>query len=189
MQNKTILGLAVGAVALLAIGYGVGKYTTPEKVVEKEKIRVVEVEKQVVVTQKEVEVKIVRVVEEKKDRVTTTVIEKDKDGNSKTTITEKEKTDTHVAEGGTSTTNESSSSTTEKEKETAKETVKVVENQPNWLIGAGVGTKIPLDIGSLTSGMAPIGMVSVQRKIVGSFYGGAWGLTNGILGVGVTLGL
>jgi hypothetical protein len=187
MENKHILALVVGSVSLLAIGYGVGRFTTPEKVVETEKLKVVEVEKQVVVTQKEVEVKIVRVVEEKKDRITTTTIETSKDGTSKTTITEKEKTDTHVAEGETSTGKESSSSTTEKAKETVKEVVKVVENQPNWLIGAGVGTK--LSITDLSSGLAPIGIVSVQRKIIGSLYGGAWGTTNGMLGAGVTLGL
>jgi hypothetical protein len=187
MQNKYILALALGSVSLLAIGYGAGRYTTPEKVVETEKLKVVEVEKQVVVVQKEVEVKIVRVVEEKKDRVTTTTTETGKDGTSKTTIIEKEKTDTHVAEGSASTGKESSSSTTEKAKEVVKEVVKVVENLPEWNFGAGVGLELNTSI--LSGKLTPYGIFSVEKRIIGSFYGGAWGTTNGALGLGVSLGL
>lgn len=189
MENKNLLVLILGAVAFSAAGYGVGRYTTPEKIVEKEKLRVVEVEKQVVVTQKEVEVKVVRVVEEKKDRVTTTTIETNKDGSSKTTITEKEKTDTHLAEGTTTDSKESTSSTTENSKETQKEVVKVVENQPNWHVGVGVGTHIPRSFGELATGIKPYVIVDVQRRLVGSLYGGAWGTSDGTIGLGVSLGL
>lgn len=190
MTPRVISVFVITGLVLLTGGFVAGRYTTTPKVITTETVKVVEVEKQVVVTQKEVEVKIVRVVEKSTDKTKVTTTATGKDGATTTTTTEREHIDTRVVTD----TEGKGKDTTVAQREAATQVdrtsvVKPVDNRPSWLVGAYAGG------GFSGSNLIPglptwsvIG-VSAEKRILGPIWGGAWGDSRGSLGLKLTVGL
>lgn len=156
--------------AVLAIGVGIGWALKPDQVRVEEKIKVVEVVKEVVVTQEKVRVEVVHV----KD---TTVVErwhreKTEEKKPDGTVVTKEVEDRNID----SVVKERENSTEVKVVEVVKEVVvnrdvvveKVIEPVlPQWMVGLGVGAAPRFD--NLAS--TPIMLsVSAKRRILGPFF-------------------
>lgn len=179
--------LVLVAIFLFAAGYGTGRFAQPAKVVEKEKIVEKVVDK--IVYQDRVVEKIVYVQVKQVDRKTKTVVEKRPDGSS-TTTTEtdtKSKTDTEAS--------------AEKVKEVIvyrdRVETKVVEKEKlveakkiDWLVHAGVGLSVPTFLGKQQYGIPGLrGAVieaGIDRRVVGPFYLGVFGDSQGTVGLKLT---
>lgn len=150
-MNKKVKVLVAGAALLSA--FAVGRYTTPTKVVEVEKIVYQEkiVEKKVYVKQKEV----------KKNVITVTLTTIRPDGTKTIEKRVFDKSEIDIVQHGT----------IEKEKESQKETEKskvVTNTHDDWMISG----LIKFDKGNLETGRAY--GVMVNRRIVGPFHLGAF---------------
>lgn len=176
LNNKYVLSTLIAAVALVG-GYFIGRYSTPAKVVEKEKI----VEK--VVYQEKVVEKIVYVEKknQKKRKETTTVERPDGTKETKTVENEETNTDTNI------------------NKDTTKEVIvykdKIVEKEklvlrgPDWRVSAGVGLSIPYHLGQPELGVpgmkSAVVQVELARRLAGPAWLNVWANTQGTLGIGV----
>lgn len=166
------------ALVLLLAGYGFGRFTTPGKVTEQE--RIVTVDRDVELTWHAYVGHTERKVETK--TAWKTVTKWGKDGSVTQTVaavedkTEDTKTETVESDG--------------KVKETVKyrdiEKVKIVESaRPDWLIQGQVGVQL--------DGLKPVYGGAVQRRILGPVFAGVWGQASSgaregaAAGVGVTL--
>lgn len=162
---KKYLYIALVALGLAALGYAFGRYTAPEKVVEKEKIKVqtVEVVKEVI---KEVKV-------ENKNVNTRTRVVEYPDGR-KETITEVIDRTT-VGTNTDTNTDSNSSSTTEKEKEKI-----TINKKPDWKFTGLAGVEIS-DFGT------PIYGGMVEKRILGPISVGVWGLSDKTVGGAISI--
>lgn len=193
-------GIIAGGVALLLMlalvggGYVAGRHFTPPNVVVQEKVRVQEVEKQVVVTRTvtDTKVQVVKVKERDNDIHRTVDVEKRPDGTVVTHVVEDDKsktrTDTDVKKDQVT--------TTDTKKETVREVVRVEERtvtqstpRKNWNAGALVGYHLPGLMGSHVPNLIPgqdiVVGASLQRHLAGPFSIGAWGTSTKEIGLGL----
>jgi hypothetical protein len=189
--------IAGGAILLLMLalvggGYLAGRHFTPPNVVVQEKVRVQEVEKQVVVTKTETktQVQVIRVHEKDNDIHRTVDIEKKPDGTTVTHVVvddkSKTRTDTDVKKDQVATTDSKS--------ETVREVVRVEEKtvtqytpRLKWNAGVLVGYHLPGLAGDHVPNLIPgqdlvVGAV-VQRHLAGPFSVGAWGTSTKDMGM------
>lgn len=195
-KNPWFWGTAILCLLLgFAGGFGSGRYALPAQTIVTERVK--EVEKQVVVTQTETkvktEVKVVYVKDksvQKDEHKVVTVIE-DPNGKKTTTIVsdDRSKIDTQV-KTGTDATSDVASNTSKKEvdqKTSESEKKAVTKNQVGWTVRAGVGVSIPTLLGEKAVGVPGLrGFVveaGVSRKVIGPFYMGLFGNTQGTLGL------
>ncbi len=189
-NNKAwIIPIGVGVV-MFAAGFSSGRFALPAKVVVTEKIK--EVIKEVVVEKIKTEVKIVKVyVENKAERIHRVVTEEKRpDGTEIKTTNEDINTDTVVHENTNTTEIKYVDRVVEKLVEKMVEKEKLVLNQPNWHVGAGVGVAIPYYLGQGSPGVPGLeGVVisaQVERKIIGPFFLGLQGNTQGVVGLSLS---
>lgn len=164
--------------AVLVIGIGIGWYVKPDVVRVEEKLKTVEVEKQVVVTQEKVRVEVVKIkdssVAEKYHREKTE--EKRPDGTVLTKETEDRNVDTVVKEKE----NQIEVKVVEVEKQVVvtQEVIKEKLVEPvlaQWHLGvlAGVQPQFnPLAVGPFTFG------IEAEHRFIGPIFLGIWGTTN-----------
>lgn len=182
-KKKKWIALAIGALLLLALGYGAGRYASPAKEVTKDKI-VTRVQEKVVYQDRVVTQK-VTVEVQKRDTHRSTVTSKKPDG----TVVTIETVDEHVDEDEKTGTkkSEASSGTTERRSIQTVEHTRVVEGQPNWHFRAGVGISVPYYLGQGSVGVPGLKGVVVEvgadRRIFGPASLGVWANTQGALGV------
>lgn len=168
LSKKTIV---ISALLLLGIGAAVGRFEAPDKIVTK------------VVTQTVTQVVTKEVVKrdtEVKKNTVTTITETTKPDGTKvktTTIANKDDISTDLNK------NVDTNSNTKTE---TVATQTVTNEKRQWIVSALVSPSHPND-NILGSGGLSYG-ASVQKEIIGPFYGGAFGLTNQTYGVslGVT---
>ena len=192
------------AVVIFWVGYSVGHRRAPVQVREVEKR--VEVQKQTMVVQQKVDISELKQVltqyaqQVQKDVSTRRVIVVNKDGSKTITEerTDKSKTDTEKA----SDTKDAAASTTTTQKTvevtktvTVEKTVdRLVLSKPNWLVGLQGGISLPhLIDGDAGPNYLPyiprqtvLGL-TVDRRLLGGLYGGAWANTRGEAGLGLRL--
>jgi hypothetical protein len=158
--------LAISSAVLLIAGLAIGRFTLPAKVVTKTQIQVQ--------TQEVVKWQ-TKYVENQDDHKNTTIIETKKpDGTDviETHISDSEDTSVNSSSGG-------SNSTQTSEKETQSKTVTYAKN--DWHLNALAS---PSGDGKLIDGKMSYGG-QVERRIMGPFYLGAFGLQNSTFGVSV----
>lgn len=181
-EHKGKIMWVLAALLLLLAGYGAGRYAQPAKVVEKERV-VTKVQEKIVYQDRVQEQKQVeQQVHVRKHKVTVTT--KKPDGEQTTTTTE-------------DTSNDASKDTQDVRVEyrdrvvekVIQQTVtkeKVTTRQPRWSVHAGLGVSIPHYLGQPTIGVPGLQGWVVQAgadvRVVGPFWLGAWGNTQGTLG-------
>ena len=185
LKNFKTLGIAGGIlVVLLASSFFVGRYTTQATVVVQEKIKIQEVEKQVVVVQKEVEVKVVKVVEKVTDAAKTTVVQTKPDGTSTTTITENTHSDTHTNTNTDATGKDTVVASKESAKTSEQSKVTQTSSQPNWAVGVQGGYSLQDAGKSYVPGLPTRTVlgVTVEKRLAGPFFVGLWANNYAMLG-------
>lgn len=163
MSLQEIKKQSILALIFVLIGAAIGYLGMPTKVITKTEI------KEVV---KEVEKK----QQSKQNDKKVTIIEKTNPDGSKTKetiIVDKGKTD--------KTTEKDTDKTTEKKEE------KIVENSGKWLAKAYVAHQFGADAKNSINGFYIVG-VGVERKLLGPFSLGVFGLTNNIVGLSIGMG-
>lgn len=175
-RNKAIVAAIALSLEGIAVGIGISYFLDfgPERVITEEKLKVVEVEKQVVVEKEVVRVEVVRV----KD---TQVVDRWRREKTETqmpdgTLTKKEveerNIDTVVKEKET----KAEVRVVEVEKQVVVEREKLVETKttpvlPNWHISVLGGVAPRFDQPPLTPVMVG---VEVERRAIGPFFAGGW---------------
>lgn len=187
--NPIALAVVIG-LALFVAGYSTGRYAVPAKVVVTEKVHEVTVEKQVVVVQTKTEIQVVKVHDATKEQKIHRVVAEttNKDGSTTKTTTEDINVDSVVHD------HDQTNSTEVRyvDKIVEKWQDKIVEKtttklaQPDWSVYAGVGISIPHFIGQGDLGVPGMqGLVvqaGVDRRILGPFWLGIFGNTQGVVG-------
>ena len=167
--------ITLALIVVLCAGVAIGWEMKPDQVKIEEKLKVVEVEKQVLVVQEKVKVEIVKVkdtqiveryhrekVEEKKPDGTVTVREVE-DRNIDSHVKEKENTvEVKVVEV-------EKKVYIEKEKEVIKKIDPVLSQ---WHVGLIAGAS--LDTGEFPNSTNVIAGAEVERRIIGPFWAGIW---------------
>jgi hypothetical protein len=193
-DNRHIGILVLAALVLFGGGIAVGRYTLPAKIVITETVK--EVEKQVVVekVKTEVQVQIVKVHDkqqaEKIHRVTVEGI--DPPGCKSKTVTEDINVDTVVHDN--TNTHETEvryvDRVVEKQVEKLVEKTKTVINQPDWMVQAGAGVAVPALLGHESPGVpglrGAVIDVGLSRRVVGPFWLGLSGNTQGVVSLQLT---
>lgn len=159
----TVRGYVVGglvSVVALAGAFVVGRYSKPVEVRTEVVERTVTVERRTVV-EKRVEVA-------KRDRRSKTTTTTKPDGSSTTVTESHEREDTR-----TETARDTTAETATETERHAKEETRVSE--PDWRVGGMVGL----------SGVGTVYGGSIERRILGPVWLGAWGLSSGAFGVSV----
>jgi len=177
--------LILVAVALGGGGYAFGRYEQPAKIVTTEKLVTVVQEK--IVYQDRVVIKEVKVKDKDTDKHTETTTTKKPDGTVVTTT----KTDTHVDEHTDTKkdTTEEKTKVVEKVVEKTVEKTKLVESKKmDWIVHGGLGVSVPVLLGQGTQQGVPglkgaVIQVGVDRRVVGPFYIGVFGDTQGVAGL------
>ncbi len=166
-QNRRWL-VIVGVVLALAASFGAGRYTTPTKIVEKEKIVTVTVEK--VVTVDHVVEQKVYVEVEKAQTHKETVEVKAPDGTITTKIVEDTKVDTQKTDTDTKVADKTVTDDVQKVNVVEKE--KTTTNaKPDWHLRVDVGAGARF-VGQLTPTLM-LG-VGAERRILGPVFMGLW---------------
>ncbi len=202
MDIKKLGLFALGAVGLLAVGFGTGRYAAPDKIVYQEKIK--EVEKVVYVSDTEKILNALKTVQQQvaqqKDVKVKKVTVKKPDGTVTTTTEteDKSKTDTKT---DTKTETQEKTKVTEtliKEKIVEKEVTKIVErNRPDWRLQLQTG----FDVAALAGRAEPYSLlpsssdlvrymvlgVGVEHRLIGPVSAGVWANTHGMGGLTLSL--
>lgn len=201
--KSRIKHIAVGAlVALILVGGGfaAGRYAAPDRVVVTEKVRVVEVEKQVVVTQVKTEIERVYIKDEKKATHTEETDVKHPDGTVEHKKTTDENAETVVHQQEVKFVDRWNERIVEKKVEVFKDREKLIErSRPAWEIGAMGGVDLPSVFGARESkgfsilpnigstNIVPVFGLDLQRRVVGPIKAGIWGLSSGAAGIKVSI--
>lgn len=187
----------VGVVCLVlcAVSYGFGRYGAPDKVVEREKVRIekVEVEKQVVVVQEKIKVERIYLAETSKRIHREETCKTYPDGTVESKKTEDINVDKIIREQDVKFVDKVVEKMTEKINYVDRivEKEKIVERErPNWRLGVMAG----YDVGYLTSdpGAGLVFGGIAERRILGPVSVGLWGTSAkpyGTYGVMVSLEL
>jgi hypothetical protein len=174
MTARGVGAAVLGALAFAAGGFLVGRSYGPERVVHEETVlrEAASVTYTTIVTT-------VAVRERRNVRRATTVV-RQPDGTTTRTRTEVDLTqvDTDSRTGEASATSQTS---------TEQSTLRTVtENRKDWRVGALVGTQLSLNAErGLSVGPVVYG-AHAERRIAGPFFFGAWGLSNGSLGLSLS---
>ena len=169
-MEVSVKSLAISSAAILLVGLAVGRFSLPAKVVTKTEIQVVTKEVESKTSDQEIARK------SNKDFVR--IVTKKPDG---TVITE-----THIIDKSTSKTTEVTQDTTEKDSSTTITQDKTVTYAKNdWHVS---GLASPSGDNSFLRGPSIAYGLMVERRILGPFYIGGFGLTNHTIGasLGVT---
>lgn len=186
-DNRHWWVIALVVLVLFCAGYATGRYATPPKVVVTEKVREVEKEKVVTVTKTDVQIVKVRDAQtaERVHRVTTE--DKKPGGEVVTTTTEDRNVDSVVHDHDQEVKVQYVDRVVEKVVQRDVEKVVKQIRQPDWSIYAGVGLDIPAFLGQGQHGVPGLqGLVvqaGVDRRILGLFWLGLYGNTEGVLGL------
>lgn len=190
MSNSKKIAIAILAVLLLfAGGYATGRYAAPDKVVVTEKT--VTIQQDHVVTQVDTDkiLNALKTLNVQKDVHTVRIIEKEKDGTTKVTVTQDDKSKS-----------EASNQVQDKEKaQTVKvedhivykdrEVTKTIErNRPAWVFslqpGFEFGTALGLGgqpynlLNRALPGLHVMTNVTIERRLIGPLFIGAWASTH-----------
>lgn len=174
LLGAAVIGLCVGSFAL-------GRYGTAERVVIQEKVNVVEVVHEVVVEKERVVEKKVYVADTKQRIHREETKTETPDGTVVTQKTEDLNIDSHVRDVEIREVEKQVVVEVEKRVEVEKEVfVDKSKPSPDWRISALAGTTVT-DLQQWSVG------VEVQRRILGPFSIGAWGLSSGQAGVSASI--
>ena len=189
-QYVLVLGMVVGS-------FFVGRLTVPTEIVEVEKRVVIEKEREQVnivqtIDMNELLKQIENQVLKKDIRRTVVVIEKP-DGSKETTTSEVDKTVVENSKETDKATDTKKTEVVEVIKEVVKYETKevLVERRvrTNWSVTAGVGYDVQGLLNRPQLNLIPvtnlIGIVSVDKRLVGDLWTGVWGTTTGTVGVQV----
>lgn len=184
-DKRKYLYVGIALVGTHAFSFALGRYTVPETIRIEEKVRIekVEVEKQVVVIQEKVRVERVVVKDERKSIRREEYAVEHPNGLKESRKTEDINIDRVVREAEVQYVDRVVEKEVVKfvEHTEVKEKLKLVEApKPDWRVGALVGVQV-------TSPTSPIYGGIVERRILGPVSAGAWGLSNGTVGVTATL--
>lgn len=186
-EFKRKLLYVVGAIALFCGGVATGRFGTPAKVVEKIVYQDKVVEK--VVYQDKIVIQKVYVEKKatKKRTETTTTEKPNGEKETKTVTEEQEDTDTKTDEKST----QEKIVYVDRVIQKLVEKTKLVEAKKlDWHISAGIGYAIPTVLGQQQIGTPGLqGVVvnaEIDRRIVGPFYIGLWGNTQGTVGLSLS---
>lgn len=175
------------ALLLFAMGYGTGRFATPDKVVEKVVYKDKVVEK--IVYQDKVVTKYVKVKDSTKATHTETTTEKKPDG----TVVTKTTTDTKVDTKTDTKVDKDEEKVVYKDRVVEKivEKEKIVEAKKiNWLIQAGAGVSIPTLLGKQQYGIpglrGAVIQAGVSRRVIGPLFIGVTGDSQGTVGLQLT---
>ena len=185
MQKNALIGVI--ALVVLIGAFAAGRYTAPESVRTVETVKVVEVEKQVVVVQEKVKVEKVYVQNEaqaihREEHTTTRP-----DGTVEVVKTEDINVTKVVTENNTQYVDRIVEKEVVKYEDRIVEKVKLVTmKKPDWMIGAMVGYDFKnLDATKFVSGLHY--GAHAERRILGPVFLGAWGMTNRDLGLSLSM--
>lgn len=187
LQNRIVQLVLVG-VSLLVVGFFAGKYSTPEKVVEKVRIEKVEVEKQVVVAQEKVRIEKVYIKDYTKHvhREETEVMHPD--GLVEKKKTEDENVEKVVKENAIQYIDREVVKYVDRKVVDEEEVEKRVENKrASWRVNALVGTEVThLHLEATAPYVSPIVFGGqVERRVIGPIWVNGYGLSNGTVGLGL----
>ena len=180
--------LPVLGLLLFAAGAAVGRFGTPDKIVFKDKI-VEHVVEKIVVQEHVVEKKIyIQAKKEKVRKETTTT--KTPDGTETTKTVEETQTDTDTKENQDKATEKIVYQEKIVEKIVEKEKL-VLSKKSDWRIAAGAGVSIPTTfLGKDEIGVPGLRGAVIQleadRRIIGPFYLGVFGNTQGVVGLTIS---
>ncbi len=186
-DNKHLWVLVLLAVALFGGGMATGRYMLPPQTIVTEKIH--EVTKIQVVEKIKTEIQIVKVHDaQTQQKIHRTVVESKKpDGEATKTTTEDINVDSVVHDNTHDTEIKYVDRVVEKWQERIVEKEKRVLSQPDWSVYAGVGVDIPYYLGQGQHGIPGLqGFVvqaGIDRRILGPFWLGIFGNTEGVAGV------
>lgn len=172
------------------VAFAFGRYLVPPNVVFKDQLKIVEVEHQVVAVQEKVRVEKVYIQEESKriHREEHTVAHPN--GMVETRKTEDINVEKVVKENGIQYVDREIIKEVEKRVDVEKLVEKKVEVQvrPDWRVTPLVGLDVPRAISNPVAAQSAIVFGGqVERRILGPISAGAWGLSNGNVGVAVSV--
>lgn len=203
MRRLSLLGwfaVSLLGIVVLAGVFALGVYSAPTKTIEK--VKVVEVQKETTVVQQKVDLeelkRVVADLQRRNNVVRERTVVVQPDGTRTETEKEVDKTETSSRTETTTNTSASSSTETKVWKETVRveEKVKLVERlaaPDTWALGVQAGISLPALVGSDVPGFVPglpdavVVGVSVDRRVVGPVWGGAWANSQAAAGVQLRL--
>jgi hypothetical protein len=186
---------------LVLVGFGAGRYSTPDKVVTVDHTQELTKDfeqktRETIASEYEVKLQQVKqqlLAEQKENSEVHTRIERKADGSVVITKDEKTRSDTKTDSRTDTTTN---TQTDKKETEKVveyrdREVVKVVEHdklvenaKPDWRIGVTAGVDV---LDAWKGNLAPVYGGSVARRVAGPIFLGVFGDSRGVAGVGIQL--
>lgn len=182
--------IAVGLGLLLLCGFffGLGRLMASERVEYRERLRVMTVVKERIVL-KEQQLTISDREKTKTGKTTKKVVEIDRPDGTKERTTEEATEDTEVEKQIEI---RYVDRVVEKQvdvvKEVEKEVLKIVEKPlPDWRVSAIVGVSTPDILQNGLSDRSLVLGVDAQRRIAGPLSGGIWGMSNGAVGLSLSL--
>lgn len=187
MKENKVLWLVLGGVLLFVAGAFVGHSMVPPKTLVTEKLKEVQVDK--VVVQTKTDVKIVKIHDSQQDqKIHRTIVEGiNPPGCRSKTTTEDINVDTVVHDNTHDVEVRYVDKVVEKWQDRIVEKEKLVLNQPNWSVYAGLGLDIASVLGQGQHGIPGMNGIVVQagvdRRIIGPFYIGIFGNTEGVVGL------
>lgn len=177
-ENKKRIMVSVTLIVTHAMVYSLGRMMVAEKIRVEEKLKVVEVEKQVIVVQEQVKIERIYLKDEKQRirREEHTFVHPN--GLVETKKTEDINIDSVVREQDVKFVDREVKTEVVKYVDREVEKLVVTEKSlPDWRVTPMVGVNISNGFGQLVYGG------EVQRRILGPVSVGAWGLSSGLVGV------
>lgn len=178
LQIAVIIGSA------LFLGAVAGRYASPAKVVVQEKVKTVEVEKQVVVVQEHVKVERVEVATESRHVRRQETTTRAPDGTTTTVKTEEEATDKSTTAVVVAEAKKDTFAETSKREATESKSKTVTESRPQWKASALAGVDLAT---ALHGELRPIYGGALERRVLGPFSAGVWALSNGTAGLSMSI--
>lgn len=188
--GNRVVQLVLVAVVLFGGGFVTGRWAAPPQTVVTEKVK--EVVKDRIVEKVKTEVQVVKVyLENKNEKIHRVVAEERRpDGTEIKTTTESIGIETVVHENTNSTEIKYVDKIVEKFIDRIVEKEKLTLKQPDWHVAAGVGVAIPYFLGQGSPGVPGLsGAVinaEVGRRVVGPFWIGIHGNTQGVVGLNLS---
>jgi hypothetical protein len=187
-RHRVKIAVAIGLLLLSAFSFGLGRLMASERIEYREKVKVLTVEKEkVVFREKALETKTLDREKSGKTTRKTTEIERPDGTKEKTTeeVTEEKEAEKQVQVRYVDRVVEKQ---VEVVKEVEKEVEKIVEKPlPDWRLSPMVGLNVPGVIDAGLSDRQLVLGVEIQRRLIGPLSGGIWGLSNGAVGLSLSL--
>jgi len=177
-------------VGMFGGGYATGRYLAPPNTIVTEKIK--EVEKVVLVEKLKTEVQVVKVyIKDQTEKIHRVVVEGiDPPGCKSKTTTEDINIDSVVRENTNSTEIKYVDRVVEKYIDRIVEKEKQVLKTADWRVAGGVGVSIPYFLGQASPGVPGLNGAVIQleldRRVIGPFYLGLFGNTQGVVGLNLS---